>query len=175
MNNLFVRPKLINYKSKFLISQLIVLFNYVRNKTIQCVSGLSINELDYFEHNYENSIGILLKHIAAIEKSDQIVLFENRVLTYEENIFWYGSLPGQLILKVVKGNPIEYYLDLLQEVRIETLANINSKTDSWLYERAPYKSDRFLTNYECLFHMLEDEMNHVGQIKMKKIILRNTK
>jgi uncharacterized damage-inducible protein DinB len=155
---------------------LIETFNYVRTKTVKLVSDLSSTEVDHNFDDKSNSIGTLLKHIAALEYYYQRFLFEKRDLSSSEREFWRGALPSQLFTRSVKGKKVEYYLRLLHEVRNDTMQFLSDKNDPWLFEVSVMASYQSANNYFWLFHLIEDELNHVGQMKLtilrtKKIII----
>jgi hypothetical protein len=152
-------------------SQLIQLYSYSRVRLLKLVDGLQMHELDYNYDDKSNSIGTLLKHIAALEYYYQRALFENKVLTKNENAFWHGAKTGQLYLRLIKGNDLCYYTDLLQQTRRETFKLLEDKNDNWLFEPASVNYDPPLNNYTWLIHVVEDEMNHAGQIKLAKLRL----
>ncbi len=64
-----------------------------------------------------NSIGALLKHIAAIEKAHQLISFQKRDFTKEELEIWEDALYLGEAGKSIRGYDILYYVQLLQKVR----------------------------------------------------------
>lgn len=159
----FISPSKISNPLKEVLIQS---FDYTRQATERIVEGLSVEELDFVIDIQGNSTGTLLKHIAALEYFYQQFLFEKRHLTPNEREFWNGAMPKQLYKKLIKGNAIHYYLDLMREVRSDTRKYLSSITDSWLFEQSGMDDRNVLSNYSWLFHLIEDEMNHLGQIKL---------
>ena len=110
-----------------LVSHVFKMMGYTRALTIGSVQNLSIEQLDYLHDEKSNSIGALLKHIAAVEMAYQVETFENnRELTPEEAAEWGDALDlGEAAQKSICGNPVEYYIDLLKSVRIEPTENFH--------------------------------------------------
>lgn len=153
-------------KNNILIKNLINQLLFVRGKTISVVENLPVESLDQRVEGGRNSIGTILRHIAAMECHNKAITFRGRMLDEEERREWYGSLPGQLALGLIHGNSIEYYLQKLENERVTTLASLAAQDDDWLFEETLFKYDKFVNNYFCWFHYMEDEIAHVGQIKM---------
>jgi hypothetical protein len=68
------------------------MLTYARSTTLRAVEGLTIAELDHLHDAESNSIGALLAHIAAVERSYQLLTFEERLLTEQENERWTAAL-----------------------------------------------------------------------------------
>ncbi len=79
-----------------------------------------------------NSIGALLKHIAAIEKVHQLISFQNRDFTKEELEIWEDALYLGEAGRAIRGHEIQYYVQLLQSVREESLKYLSEQSDEWL-------------------------------------------
>jgi uncharacterized damage-inducible protein DinB len=56
----------------------------VRRETLAVVANLSMEQLDHLHDANSNSIGALLAHMAAVERIYQIVTFEDREPTRDE-------------------------------------------------------------------------------------------
>jgi Protein of unknown function (DUF664) len=54
------------------IVRLVGMLTYARSTTLSAVDGLSVAELDHLHDDRSNSIGALLAHIAAVERSYQV-------------------------------------------------------------------------------------------------------
>jgi uncharacterized damage-inducible protein DinB len=148
------------------ISRLLVMMNYARLTTLQAVEGLTTRHLDYLHDPRSNTIGALLGHIAAVEVAYQVHTFERRDLSESERKQWNTFLElGEKARQEIRGHPLEYYLQRLNEVRQKTLSEFGKRTDEWLYEQAPFWGNQPANNYFKWFHVLEDEINHRGQIR----------
>jgi uncharacterized damage-inducible protein DinB len=150
--------------------------NYTRYTTIEAVKDLTMEELDFLYDEEANSIGMLLAHMAAVEKAYQIETFENRDLTEEELSLLLPALDlGSLGREQIKGNTIEYYLEQLAAVRNKTIDTFKTLPDEWLFEQTPFWWDRPANNYFKWFHVFEDELSHRGQIRLIKKMVRKLK
>lgn len=158
--------------------KLVSMMEYARATTIEEVKNLTVEELDFLYDEDANSIGMLLAHFAAVEKAYQIVTFENRDdLTDEEVASLNPGLdlgnPGQ---EQINGNSIDYYLNHLAEVRAVTIERFKALPDEWLFEQTPFWWNLQANNYFKWFHVFEDELNHRGQIRIiKKMIKKANK
>ncbi|WP_156431392.1 DinB family protein [Bacillus sp. FJAT-29814] len=154
--------------------KLVSMMDYARFTTLGEVKNLTIEELDYLFDEEANSIGMLLAHFAAVERVYQIVTFENRDPSEEE---LEPLLPGLDLgtrgRETFKGYPLEFYLKELADVRTATLEKFKTLPDEWLYERTPFWWNKPANNFFKWFHVFEDELNHRGQIRIiKKMIKR---
>ncbi|MEH7886428.1 DinB family protein [Bacillus sp. JJ1609] len=152
-------------------SQLVSMMNYTRETTLKAVEGLSVEELDFLVHEEANSIGMLLAHMAAVERIYQIVTFERRDPTEdEEEALSAGLELGEKGRMTIKGNSLEYYLEDLQAARNDTFKKFQSLNDEWLFEQTAWWWNKPANNYFKWFHVFEDELSHRGQIRMIKKI-----
>lgn len=62
------------------IGELVSMMEHTRAVTLQEIDDLAVEQLDLIMPSGENSIGALLKHIAAIEKSISLFLFKIVIL-----------------------------------------------------------------------------------------------
>lgn len=144
------------------IQNLVALLNLSKTRIYNVVKSLSIKQLDFYFDNKSNSIGALLKHMAALEEMFRISTFHKRSFKKTEQVFWHDALSNNLSQKLIKGNPISYYTRLWDSVRDKTINDFKKEQDSWLYEHT-YKDHN---NYFCWFHVMEDHICHLGQIKI---------
>ncbi|MBF6595289.1 MAG: DUF664 domain-containing protein [Thermaceae bacterium] len=148
------------------IGELVSMMNYARFTTLQAVQGLTPPQLDYLLDEDSNSIGALLYHFAAVESWYQTYTFEGREMSpEEEQPWWPGFEMGPSALRELGGKPLEFYLELLEAVRAKTLEEFAGRDDDWLYQEFPLWNATG-NNYFCWFHVLEDEINHRGQIRL---------
>jgi uncharacterized damage-inducible protein DinB len=151
------------------LGHLVSMMNYTRKTTLEAVEGLSIEELDYLIHDEANSIGMLLGHMAAVERIYQIITFEKRDPTKEEEHTLAAGLElGEKGKAAFKGLPLDHYLEELQTVRNETYEKFQTLSDDWLFEQTNWWWNQPGNNYFKWFHVYEDEINHRGQIRMIK-------
>lgn len=151
------------------LSQLVSMMNYTRETTLDAVKGLTIEELDFQVHEEANSIGMLLAHMAAVERIYQIITFEQRDPTEEEEEALLAGLElGEKGRTAFKGFPLEHYLEDLEAARRDTYEKFRTLRDEWLFEQTNWWWNKPANNYFKWFHVFEDELNHRGQIRMIK-------
>lgn len=154
------------------IGRLVGMLTYARSTTLAAVRGLTMEELDHLHDPQSNSIGALLAHFAAVERSYQVLTFEDRMLSPAE----VGQLSTALELgdagrRSLRGRPLEQYLDELTSVRDATLHGLAARDDEWL-ERSVALAPRINAHW-AWFHVAEDEINHRGQIRWLRARLPN--
>jgi uncharacterized damage-inducible protein DinB len=146
------------------IGRLVGMLTYARSTTLATVDGLTMANLDHLHDSGSNSIGALLAHIAAVERSYQVLTFEERMLSAEENTQLAAALAlGAEGRRTLRGFQLEYYLDELARVRRLTLEALASRNDAWL-DGAVRMAPRINAHW-AWFHVAEDEINHRGQIR----------
>ena len=150
------------------ISRLICMMNYARYVTLESVKGLTVEQLDYLQDKESNSIGALLYHIASTDFYFRIITFEERELTQEENEKWEApSFLGEKGRAMIKGNNLEFYVNILNEERNKIYELLREKDDEWLEKTMEWYGNT--SNYHHIwFHAFEDEINHRGQINWLK-------
>ncbi|MEF2965809.1 DinB family protein [Paenibacillus sp. M1] len=157
------------------ISRLLSMMNYARFTTLEAVSDLSVEQLDFLLVAQSNSIGALLLHFAAVEYAYQIATFEQRDLNDEEMAVWGPALMlGEEGREKIKGNPLDYYLEKLETVRNRTFELFKTVNDEWLYREEEFWYNKQANYYFMWFHVFEDEINHRGQIRMISKRMKST-
>ena len=147
-----------------IIGRLVGMLTYARNTTLAAVDGLTTAGLDHLHDAESNSIGALLAHIAAVERSYQILTFEDRVLSSDENERLSIALElGEDGRRSLRGHPLEHYLEELAGLRRATLTALAARDDEWL-ERSVVPAPKINAHW-AWFHVAEDEINHRGQIR----------
>lgn len=150
------------------IGELVSMPEHTRAVTLQGINELSVEQLDLIMPSGGNSIGALLKHIAAIEKAHQLISFQKRDFTKEELEIWEDALYLGKAGKSIRGYDIPYYVQLLQSVREESLKYLSEVDDTWLMSERKWPNGVAYNQHYLWFHVLEDEISHRGQIKMLK-------
>jgi uncharacterized damage-inducible protein DinB len=155
------------------ISRLICMMNYARQITLESVKGLTVKELDYLHDEQSNSIGALLLHIASTDFYFQKMSLEETEFTEEELKKWKASSElGEAGREEIKGNDLNYYISILNDVRSRTYELLKEKDDVWLEKKVPYEKFES-NNFHMWFHVFEDEINHRGQINWLKKRIKN--
>ena len=146
------------------IGRLVGILLYARQTTLAAVEGLSTAELDHLQDGSSNSIGALLAHIAVVERSYQILTFEERRPTTLEQSGLEPALSlGAEGRSILRGKPLEYYVNDLAIARQLTLDGLAARDDEWL-ER-PLIAAPAMNAHFAWFHTAEDEINHRGQMR----------
>jgi len=146
------------------IGRLVGMITYARSTTLLAVEGLTMAELDHLYDARSNSIGALLAHITVVERSYQILTFEDRLLSPQENEQWSAALKlGADGRRSLRGYPLEHYVEHLAAARQVTLEVLATRDDEWL-ERSVIHVPKINAHW-AWFHAAEDEINHRGQIR----------
>jgi len=146
----------------------------VRRRTIRYVEGLTTEQLSWHPKPRVESIGTLLLHIAAVECSWIGEDIMRRTMGEE----WKIALPIRLGIPQVTGQPLAFFLDTLRAVRDQTKADLATLTDDDLSRMvapldpgpASTPEHRFTIEW-ILYHILEHEAHHKGQIAVMKRLL----
>lgn len=116
-----------------MIGRLVGMLTYARSTTIAAVDGLTVAELDHIHDSSSNSIGAPLAHIVVVERSYQILTFQERLLSTDENAQWSVALKlGTEAQGALRNRPLDHYLNELTSVRERTLAELAARDDAWL-------------------------------------------
>jgi hypothetical protein len=149
------------------IGTLVSMLNYNRQTVINQVKSMTQAELDYLYDPQSNTIGSLIMHLGATDKFYQINTFEGRQEFNDvEKKLWGAAMSlGDEGRAQIKGKSVDYYLNLIKEVREKTLAELKKKDDQWLLAVDPvWSKERPVNTYWKWFHVCEHESNHRGQI-----------
>lgn len=154
------------------ISILVSMMDWMRATVLRSVTELSEKELDFILDEDSNSIGAMLLHLAATEKYYQIHTFEGREWgdfdKKDTDEYDVASGLGSKGREIIKGNPLSYYTNKLEQVRNQTKSLLMERDDSWLMESTSFFANQPTNNYCKWFHVVEHESNHNGQIKYIK-------
>jgi uncharacterized damage-inducible protein DinB len=145
------------------------MMNWMRGPIMSSVRGLSVSDLDYLHDENSNSIGAMLLHLAATEKYYQLNTFEGmRWGSWDRKISAEWDTPmdlGERGRQMIKGNPLDYYIEKLETVREHSLKELAKRDDEWLLSVDETWGWGPTNNYCKWFHVVEHESNHNGQIK----------
>lgn len=147
------------------IGVLVSKLHYNRQMLINLVNDLTTEQLDHLLDEEANSIGALLMHLGATEKYYLNQTMEGRGFNEGERKLWgAGSSLGDRGRKEIRNQPAKFYIDLLDQVRKETLQGLAERDDSWLLKVVD--AERNVNNYWSWFHVCEHEAGHRGQITL---------
>ncbi len=142
---------------------------YVRKETYRLLhmQALSMYDLDFNFDPYSNSIGTLLLHIAVHEFKFQLNYFYKRGVTQDEFKLYGNAMPAMMDKRLVVGNDLDFYSKELDTIRSNTFSYLKKHDDLWLFEEVVLSNGKSIGNhYYQLRHVIDDEINHQGQIKM---------
>lgn len=153
------------------IGTMVTMLNYMRKTIVNRLTNLSIKELDFLLDEEANSIGAILLHMVAIDVYYQSDTFDGKSWSFEndkDNKALEAAMdlgdPGR---ELIKGYPIDFYLDALKESRNFTLSQLKERDDEWLLkEDNSWGRRNPVNNYWKWFHVCEHESNHNGQIRI---------
>lgn len=136
----------------------------LKRRVTSSVISLNQEETDFLLDEDANRIGAMIMHLAATEKYYQLYTFENRGFNKEEKKKWNTALSlGQDGRDALKDQPIDYYLDIWNEVRLETKRLLKTKDDAWFSAKVKGSS---MNNHWAWYHVMEHQANHMGQIRL---------
>lgn len=130
--------------------------------------NLKIEELDYLPDKTSSSIGAILLHLAAKERKYQIDTFEwNTDFKGNGMINWTAAMNlGEEGRRIIKGNEIDYYYDILDGTRCDTINEFKKRQDEWLFIVHPSKFSKKPTNNYCIwFELCQNEYRFISEIK----------
>ena len=136
----------------------------LKRRVTYSVQRLSQEETDFLLDEEANRIGAMIMHLAATERYYQVYTFEGRNFNMEERKKWSAAMNlGDAGRKQLVNKPIDYYLDLWDEVRKETFRLLKTKDDKWFSDKVAGGN---MNNHWAWYHVMEHQANHMGQIRM---------
>ncbi|HUT81637.1 MAG TPA: DinB family protein [Candidatus Bathyarchaeia archaeon] len=147
------------------IAQWFAQMEKIREKLVRFVSKLSIDELDFSPNKKQiETIGTLLLHIAAVEWSWIFMDIDGKEMDFDGWKYAF-SLRPEVNIPQIQNNDIIVYLDRLNLVRTEVHNRLIKMTDNEL-EKIIESDDEKYTIEWILYHILEHEIIHLGQIQL---------
>jgi hypothetical protein len=154
------------------IGTMLSMMTMMRTWVVRSVEGLSVKDLDHQLDDQSNSIGAMLYHLAATEKYYQLNTFDDMEWgSWSEEVKKEWDIPMKLgpeARDLIKGKPVDFYLEKLQQVRSVTMNEFAKRDDDWIFQEEKFFQDQPTNNYCKWFHVCEHESNHNGQIKYIK-------
>lgn len=151
------------------IGTIVSMLTWMREPLLHSVKGMSQKDLDYLFDKDANTIGALLLHLAATETYYGMHTFEGKAWdSWPAEVKKKWDIPmelGEPARKAIKGNNLDYYLNILHETREHSLTEFKKRDDSWLLAVDKDFPWGPTNNYCKWFHVCEHESNHNGQIK----------
>ena len=148
------------------LGALVAMLTYTRATTLAAVDGLGTAQLDHQHDATANPIGALLAHIGAIEWAYLTGTLGDKPLSGEWERWGPLMRLGPSAWAAARGQTLSAHLDRLAAVRERTLSGLRSMDDAWLAQRTTLPWLRGpATNLWSWYHVMEDELNHRGQIR----------
>jgi uncharacterized damage-inducible protein DinB len=149
--------------------------NEVRADLKEELDGLRVEQIDWHPDENTESIGTMLLHVDAVEWS---WIFED-IFGRPDSEYpgeWSEAMPIRLKVPQVQGRPVEWYLQKLDATRERTLEVLRGFTDADLPrlvgESVPgpgqEKRSRLFTIDWIIWHIIQHEAAHVGQVELLK-------
>ena len=134
-----------------------------REKLLDRVEDLTLEEMDYSPAGRRvETIGTLLLHIAAVEWSWIFEDIGDTAMDYEK---WKHAFPLREDIDQLTKQGKEFYIKRLAKVRSEVFNWLKSIDDKELDRLIPL-GDTDVSIEWILFHLIEHEAIHVGQISI---------
>jgi hypothetical protein len=154
-----------------LIGTLVSMLGWMRATVLRSVKDMKTADLDFLLDAKANTIGAMLMHLAATETFYGLHTFEGlewgKFPESANKKFEVAMELGEPARKAIKGNNLDYYLNVLNESRAHTLAELKKRDDKWLMSvDAKFFGGQPTNNFCKWFHVCEHESNHNGQIKL---------
>lgn len=167
-NDLFIVGPKAGYSPQ--IGTLVSMMAFMRMQVLHSVTGMSQADLDFLLDDKANRIGALLLHLAATDTYYHMhTLGGMKWDSWSDEVKRKWDVPmglGEPARKAIKGNNLDYYLNILTETREKTLSEFRKRDDKWLAAVDKDWGWGPTNNYCKWFHVCEHESNHNGQIKL---------
>lgn len=144
------------------IGNMIAMLDNLKQRVERHVVNLDQNGTDFLLDEKSNSPGAIIYHLAATEAYYQVYTFEGRTFNKAEMAKWSTALDlGEKARSEFKNKPIEYYIDIYDEVRSKTKELLKTKDDKWFKKKIGNMSIHW-----AWFHVMEHQANHMGQLAL---------
>ncbi|MFX0078756.1 MAG: DinB family protein [Candidatus Hermodarchaeota archaeon] len=167
MNNKETTPHILE-KDQDLSPRLALWFSMmreVRKKLLKKLESLCDKEIDYTPDEQKiETIGTLLLHIAGVEWSWIFGDIDGKEVEFEKWKHAFALSPD-VDIPQLKGQGKEFYLNRLSEVREEVHQRLKRLQDDDLDKLVTSEGKKYSIEW-ILFHLIEHEAIHVGQISV---------
>lgn len=144
------------------IGNMISMLDNLKQRVVRNVANLDQEGTDFLLDSKSNRPGAIIYHLAATEAYYQVATFEGRGFNEEEKKKWETALNlGDKARIEFTNKPIQYYLDIYDEVRAKTKELLKTKDDKWFK-----KKNGSMSNHWAWFHVMEHQANHMGQLAL---------
>jgi len=156
------------------IDYLVGILDDARVTTLERVEGISNQELHWQFSEGWNTVGALLSHVIACEEYFRIFFVERRDLSPAEKEQWTPGLElGQYVPRLITGEPLDVYIEKLEQSRARMRGAIRSlDTAEFREKRDGYNPNTGFNLGWVLYHLAEDEVHHRGQISILRKLFK---
>ncbi len=148
------------------VAFLFSMMDRMRSRLLRVVEDLPDDVLDYSpDMKRIETIGTLLLHIAAVEWSWIFEDIDGEEMDYEKWKHAFALREENLPQLTKQG--LQFYIDRLIEVRSEVFVRLRNLDDSNLHTLVEVGNAEVSIEW-ILFHLLEHEAMHIGQISILK-------
>lgn len=154
------------------VSLLLSMLQETRIILLRDIDGITQEVIDYSpDDTTVETIGTLLIHIAAIEWSWIFEDIDGMEMSFEK---WKYAFPLRegVDLPQLKNQTKEYYLSILANTRNEIIGRVGKFNDGDLGNKIKIGDDEFTIEW-ILYHIIEHELTHIGQIRLLKRLAKN--
>ena len=138
-----------------------------REILLMTINDLTIEQLDYTpDDRIVESIATLLFHIAGVEWG-WIFMDINKQEIDEEKWKYGFALRKEVNIDQVSGKPLDYYIDMLNEVRGQVIEYLSTIDDDILDQVIESEGRSYSIEW-IIYHTFEHELTHIGQIRLLK-------
>ncbi len=143
------------------IGAMVSMLEDLRYRITEQVKDLDQKQTDFLYDQDANSIGALLMHLVSTEVYYQMETLEISPWTAaEQNLLEVAGQLNDKVKNILKGKPVQYYLDLWDQVRQKTLVGLKAKDDAWFASNL----EDGINHHFIWYHVMEHSANHMGQI-----------
>ena len=154
------------------VAFLFSMMDKVRSRLLRVVEDFTDKELDYSpDMERIETIGTLLLHIAAVEWSWIFEDIDGEEMDYEKWKHAFALREENLPQLTKQG--LQFYIDRLIEVRSEVFVRLRNLDDSDLHTLVEVGNAEVSIEW-ILFHLLEHEAMHIGQISILKRLAKTS-
>ncbi|MDP5081696.1 MAG: DinB family protein [Winogradskyella sp.] len=144
------------------VGNMISMLDNLKSRVEKHVTNLDQKGTDFLLDDNSNSPGAIIYHLAATEAYYQVYTFEGRGFNTEEKMKWETALNlGDKAREEFKNRPINYYIDIYDDVREQTKKILKTKDDEWFKSKMGNMSMHW-----AWFHVMEHQANHMGQLAL---------
>ncbi|MFW9929452.1 MAG: DinB family protein [Candidatus Thorarchaeota archaeon] len=149
------------------LAKFILMLKDIRSRLFEQIESLSQEALDYSPHIHKiETIGTLLLHIAGVEWSWIFEDIDKKDMDMDKWKYAF-ALRNNFNPPQLTGKPLNFYTDILNEVRDDVLKRLNDLQDSELDKLIVSGSDKYSIEW-ILYHLIQHESHHIGQINFLK-------